>query len=415
MPLRKLLIPVLALTSLLAFASAARATTFFDAGYYPAELKGAQTTTLVFKVDGQAAQCNSATFSGTQNEPLDAIELEASFSNCTAFGFSGATVTMNTCKFKPNADTSTNGFICGETPIKIKSSAFGSTCEVQIGESGNTKLSKFSASTVNSSPKTVSGKFELTGMAANKTADTGLCPLSGAGNTNNATLNGTIALEAIGAGAKVKFVVEAFAPPVLCKVNTAPCAAEDTYPVNTSMRAQVTGAERPTFKFDYDKVAISVKCEESELQPTTDANGVATLNAVVNIFSFSKCNGKEEKCTVATSPKYKMMMLRSEQAQGNGRVEIVKGGGGADPTFTINCEHKDPCAYVAPVLAGNFKGGNQNAELKLDKREGINPAPGNAAKCGPSLTFENDLYNLLEPQEGEPENAIKGIAFLISS
>lgn len=409
MPFRKSVFAVFALASLLALASQASATTFFDAGYYPAELKGAQTSTLVFKIDGQSAQCNTATFSGTQNEPAEAIELEATFSNCTAFGFAGATVAMNTCKFKPNANNSTLGFVCGETPIKIKSSVFGSTCEVQIGESGNTKLSKFSASTVNSTPKTVSGKFEITGMTANKTADTGLCPLSGTGNTTNATLNGTISLEAIGGGAKVNYVVEAFSPPVLCKVLTTPCAAGNTYGVNTSMRAQVTSAEEPTFRFDYNNVGEIVKCQESELQPTTDANGVATLNAVVSIFSFSKCNG-ENKCTVATSPNYRMLMMKGGQAQGSGRVEIVRNVGGADPTFTISCENKNPCAYVTPVLWGTFKGAAEKAELKLDKRENINPAAGNPAQCGADLTFEADLYNLLEPQAG----AVKGIAYLIS-
>jgi len=403
---RKSIVAVLAALFLLACASpAAATTTVFEAGEYPAALSGQQTTKLKFGFEGNSAECGKVTFSGTQPEISETIDLEASFSECTAFGFA-ATVAMNTCKFRLNANTATAGVICGATPLKINVSNAFAKCEVQIGESGNTKLSKIVDSTAATTPKTVTSKFELSGMTANKTVSTGLCPLT-TGTTTKASLTGEISLKATGVEKQMDFVVEAFNPPVLCPEAAAaqPCAT--TYGVGTSLRAQVLGANEPTFRFNYNGNPKVVKCAESEIQPTTDNTGVATLNGVVSILSFSKC---EEPCGVtASNLNYKMLMMRGGQPQGNGRVEITQLGANGSPTFTIACTGSNPCAYVTAVLWGTFTGG-QPAALSIDKRV-FNGVAGNAAACGAQMTFEDDVYSLLEP---EPAPGEKGKAWLIS-
>jgi hypothetical protein len=407
MRFRKSIVALLTGLCLLAAASPALAVeTFFEAGEYPAELKGQQTATFVFKVQGNSFECNKATFGGTQAEPSKTIDLEASFSECTAFGFTGGTVTVNTCKFRLNANSATAGVICGATPIKLKVTPPFTTCEVTIGEAGNTSLSKISNSTVATSPKTVSSKLELSGVTANVVVSTGLCPLT-TGITHTATLSDTIALEARRPEGQVDFFVEAFNPPVLCATNTTPCGS--VWGAGTSMRAEVLGAHEPTFRFLYEAANEVVKCQESEIQPTTDNTGVASVNGKVSAFLFRKC--APEGCSVTglvAGSEYKMLLFRGAQAAPNGRFEMTRLGAGPSPTLTVTCAPHNPCSYVAPALLGTFSGG-QPASLALDQRI-LNAAAGNAAQCGANLTFEDDVYSLLEPQVG----AEKGKAYLTS-
>jgi hypothetical protein len=178
----------------------------FKSSSSPVMLFGGDSGNHRFTVDGQAVTCNGAAFEkGSLTTPANTVrDVNASYNSCTAFGFAGATVNMGSCtyeflqpskintnEFKGNValgcaiETFPNVFI--ETPITIKSSVFGSTCEVLIHESGNTNLSSLR---YENHAGDITVIAEVSGISVKKTVDNGLCPLSGTGTVSNGTYNG---------------------------------------------------------------------------------------------------------------------------------------------------------------------------------------------------------------------------------
>jgi hypothetical protein len=148
-------------------------------------------TLFGFTVDGQAFECGKTVFEkASLSTPANTVPgVTVQGNECVGFGFVGATLNMGNCTLEfqqPNA--SLEGKVAlrctGGSTVVLKSSVFGSECEVKVGEASNTSLSKYSASN-NATGVTIS--IQATGVTETKTKDNGLCPLSGIGTTANGT------------------------------------------------------------------------------------------------------------------------------------------------------------------------------------------------------------------------------------
>ncbi|HEU5253928.1 MAG TPA: hypothetical protein VFU16_11455 [Solirubrobacterales bacterium] len=217
------LVAVLAMSALTASAASAN----YQSSAATVDLEGNQNGKHAFKVDGQAVECNVAKFTrnGLETPANEVSKVVASYSNCTAFGFAGASVTMGSCTY--NFDATTAGpmanvdFACtnnandneGENTgdARIFSTVFGSECEVHVDsveredpvnkvKGINTNLSTLNFSNNEPGGGDVRVGAAVTGIVAEKTKDNGLCPLSGTGVTVNATYNGNT--DVTGDGAK---------------------------------------------------------------------------------------------------------------------------------------------------------------------------------------------------------------------
>jgi hypothetical protein len=174
----------------------------FTASSNPISLVGEQIEgSDVWTIDGSKVECGK----GTWERPSLAVPtktvsgIAASSSECTAFGFTGATFNMGTCTIELLQPTSMAGNLairCGaETAnkkpyINIRASFLNTTCEVDVGESGNTNLAD--ASYTNNSPTNGKVKINatLTGITMNRTVDNGFCPLNGTGVITNGSYSG---------------------------------------------------------------------------------------------------------------------------------------------------------------------------------------------------------------------------------
>src|SRR6059036_2059114 len=99
-------IKLLALTALAALAvtavaaSAAQATTTFTAGSTSGTITGTQTTKQVFTTNAGKVECTTAHQEGKFTAAsFTTLTVTPTYSGCTAFGFIGATVTMNGCTY----------------------------------------------------------------------------------------------------------------------------------------------------------------------------------------------------------------------------------------------------------------------------------------------------------------------------
>lgn len=64
----------------------------------------------VFKVTGNAVTCNTISFTGeTTGATAETEKVHPEYSNCTAFGFAGATINTAGCQYVFNANTTLNG------------------------------------------------------------------------------------------------------------------------------------------------------------------------------------------------------------------------------------------------------------------------------------------------------------------
>jgi hypothetical protein len=89
--------------------------------------------------------------------------------------------------------------------IKLRGGSLFGTCEVRIGEVGNENLPKITYGSSGSMPTKITAKFEVTGITANKTVDSGTCGLAGAGVIKTVSYSGTSTFEGTGgAGLEIK-------------------------------------------------------------------------------------------------------------------------------------------------------------------------------------------------------------------
>lgn len=145
---------------------------------------GEQAEEHVFTIEnGLTAKCKKATFLGTMLAArVPTLEVTPAYSECSAFGFPSATITVNSCKYKLLEPSGAGPFtgnvsvVCaGEEVMKIATS----TCEVTIGnQESKSKVTHRNQATT---PSTILAEPELSGLKYTKTKDNFLCPLSGTG------------------------------------------------------------------------------------------------------------------------------------------------------------------------------------------------------------------------------------------
>lgn len=192
---------IAALTALVGVSSASAAQ--YKSNSSPVMLFGEQEGTHVFKVQGQSVTCKKAVFEkASLATPANTVPgVTASYNECTAFGFAGATVNMGNCTYElqqPGNENATNkdftanvGIRCsGASNINVSSSVFGSECKASIHETSNTLLPHLLIK--NGPGAQVNINITVTSITVTVTIDNGLCPLKGVGTTTESSYEGKL-------------------------------------------------------------------------------------------------------------------------------------------------------------------------------------------------------------------------------
>lgn len=136
--LKVLGLAVVAVLAMSVMASAAQAAEFHSEAE-STTFSGSQVTQNVFTAGGSEVKCNTAEFTGSQTGTSVAeVEVQPTYSSCTAFGFAKAHVKTAGCKYAFTASSSTAGaarVACsGTSKIEITPTFLGSSvCTIKIG------------------------------------------------------------------------------------------------------------------------------------------------------------------------------------------------------------------------------------------------------------------------------------------
>jgi len=164
----------------------------FTASAVGASISETTLENYAFTITGSSIQCTTNTVTGT-TEGLETTTVKGvlSFSGCTAFGLP-ATVINNNCEF--TASASGEGSMVGEKcEISVTASNIFGKCK------GNAKpQTKTNAGSIANGEGDVKVTASLSGIAAEVTESTGVCPLT-VGKHTNATLTGKSTVQASGA------------------------------------------------------------------------------------------------------------------------------------------------------------------------------------------------------------------------
>lgn len=170
----------------------------FTAASYPNELHGEDNGTHVFTAAGGEANCGSATFTGTSTAASTTQTINASYGGpCSAYGFIGATITMNGCDYlfhlsstgAGGAYKGTADLVCSEgKEVTIDAGP----CTVHIpGQNGLGSVTYTNGSSGGVNEVTVNAN--LTGIHGTLTKSNFLCFFT-TGTFTNGTYTGTITL-----------------------------------------------------------------------------------------------------------------------------------------------------------------------------------------------------------------------------
>ncbi|HEX8752683.1 MAG TPA: hypothetical protein VF731_04625 [Solirubrobacterales bacterium] len=175
-------------------ASAAQAAPLFHVEEAPATITGEQIGTQVFNTEEGKVECKVAKFTGTSNVTATATqELAPEYKECTAFGFVGATVNPEGCKYRFNLvegsspPTATVDVVC-PSGQSIKVSTL--SCVVSVGSQTGLSHAVFAN---NGSGETRDLKVSVTVSGVAYTASSGC---SKPGSFTNGTLNGEATVKA---------------------------------------------------------------------------------------------------------------------------------------------------------------------------------------------------------------------------
>ena len=171
-----------------------------------AEIEGYQVNQLTLTIQGSSVTCNVANLSGKASAggSTSTQELHPEYSNCKAFGFTGATVTTKECNFRFHAETeAVEGenepykywdIICNaayQMTVAVNT-AFGN-CVVDI--SNKTRINGMNYVTKTGPPADMTWSFSATNLNFVVTTSTGLCPLTVTSGANG-TYNGVMTVKA---------------------------------------------------------------------------------------------------------------------------------------------------------------------------------------------------------------------------
>ncbi len=205
---------VLALSAVVASAASAAPKLTPEPEEYPVTVKGSQSTTNVFSLEGgRKVECTTATFEGTINSKAEAEEskltLTPTYSGCTATILGNVdltTITMNGCKFRFTFTEPTAGAIKAEgweftgKELHLECPA-GAVQQFHVFTSEANDLSNTPLCTYHSGPQTPGGdadykvgriRWTVAGQVAVRTSGTAT---NCGGATQSASTSGEIKFE----------------------------------------------------------------------------------------------------------------------------------------------------------------------------------------------------------------------------
>jgi hypothetical protein len=172
-------VAVLAVLALSAVVASAASASNFTASKYPTE--GTATSAKGnddFKTEAGSVECKAHFVVDALSAPSETATVTPTYTECQAFGFLTATVSMNGCDYV----FKTTGNVDVVCPGGNKITVVASTCEAQIG--GQTGLSSVALANSGSG---ISAKANVGGIAYTVTKDGFLCPFGGTGAKTGAT------------------------------------------------------------------------------------------------------------------------------------------------------------------------------------------------------------------------------------
>jgi hypothetical protein len=195
-------VAVLAAFAVMAVSASGAQAINWTAASYPALISGEQSspssTSFGFE-DSTTAKCATIGLAGELTAASSSLSLTSGYSECTAFGFSEATIAPETCSFVLKPTSGSGDSFSGTVDISCTESKkiiiIGGNCEVKIG--GQTALGTVSYKTnTAATPDEIEATFSITTLAYEKAKDNSGCPLTGTGSKSNGTLSGTVKLKA---------------------------------------------------------------------------------------------------------------------------------------------------------------------------------------------------------------------------
>lgn len=366
------------------------ATDYFQSDEYPAEITGSATEAQAFAAEGLSIQCTVASFGGSLPEPLEKIEVSASYSGCTSLGIA-ATVSMEGCKWALYANATTVDIVCpSEKAIEIV--AAGGACEVLVGAQTGVSKAEYSAS--GSEPENLSVNFNLSGVKYVKTKDVFPCLLMGTGEGNNGTLSGTDLFKGWKNEAEVGFQRKPGKPTKLCKEDKNPCPAMQEHKMDTLLKGS---SENVEFVLAGDDV---ISCGPAEISGKTKADvGNPLLQTTWNNAVFGTClwtgtkGGKGTGCTVGLSPSATVDILRIGGKNGDWRL------GTSQLVLACNRDGYRSCVYKGEGAKLELRGGKEgNAAAVVDRLFGFISSGEELPFCFKQATWKG-TYEMSSPQE----------------
>ncbi|HEX6666243.1 MAG TPA: hypothetical protein VF081_06575 [Solirubrobacterales bacterium] len=194
-------VAMLAAFALMAVSASGAQATNWTAASYKALISGEQSspssTSFGFE-DSTTAKCVKVGLAGELTAASSSLTLSPGYTECTAFGFSEATITPNECTFTLKATSGSVDTFSGSGEIKCpegkKIVVVGGNCEVKIGAQS---IGTVSYKTVTASePDEIEATLSTSAITYEKSKDGISCPLTGTGSKSTGTLTGTIKLKA---------------------------------------------------------------------------------------------------------------------------------------------------------------------------------------------------------------------------
>ena len=128
---KTILVCLIAAFALSAVAASAASATKFKSTKYPVKITATQTTENVFTVGTTTVKCKKASFtSGSIAAESESIKVAPSYSECTAFGFVGATVSANGCEYELFTSGSINIVCAAGKAITVEATG----CTLSVGK-----------------------------------------------------------------------------------------------------------------------------------------------------------------------------------------------------------------------------------------------------------------------------------------
>jgi hypothetical protein len=340
----------------------------FEAETYPVEVLGEDVSNHVLGVEDKlSVECSTATFKGELDIWTETEEVSPTYSGCTAFGIS-ATVATNGCTFLLRAGEELaepgdfEGTIDVNCPTGKKIVITAGTCEVQVGSQEKVSKVEYDNDT-EASPDKITLSTALTKLKYNKTKDGFACPLTGAGEKEDGTYNGTSTIwaeeeEGGGGGGGKKGVAVAKPPNTkLCEKLPNPTCAK-FFGANTKIEGKRLPAS-PKFLFSLratkttkDAAKNAIQCEESKFEAKTEAEAGVPLKEIAMTFTNDCTTTKGTSCTV-----------KMENSAPKGFIRwtgfMAFGGQLTVNTFDVllECKGELKCEYVTGPVTMDFSGG----------------------------------------------------------